>query len=173
MNKRNITLAIITLFIAILGGFGFYEKNKDKPTEEIIDSAINEVNSYISTYGMNEQQIEELPTTEITEQTEEQEKEVGEEQGTIETEGFEEQGEIAYNGTVEYSEVAIGSYKGLTYYSQIDSRWKNHSYTSIGDYNQTIGTSGCRTYMCKYDSNSNKRNNNTTRDGRFICRTWI
>ena len=29
------------------------------------------------------------------------------------------------------------------YYSQIDSRWKNHPYTSIGDYSQTIGTSGC------------------------------
>ena len=79
----------------------------------------------------------------IKEQTEEQEKEVSETQATTETEGFEEQGEIAYNGTSEYPNVSLGEYKGLTYYSQIDSRWSSHSYTSCGNYSQTIGTSGC------------------------------
>lgn len=39
--------------------------------------------------------------------------------------------------------IELGDYAGLTYYSQVDSRWKNHSYTSIGDNSQTIGSSGC------------------------------
>lgn len=37
----------------------------------------------------------------------------------------------------------LGNYTGLTYFSQIDNRWKNHSYTSIGNKSQTIGSSGC------------------------------
>lgn len=37
----------------------------------------------------------------------------------------------------------IGEYAGLTYYSQLDSRWKNQIYSSIGDISQTIGSSGC------------------------------
>ena len=37
----------------------------------------------------------------------------------------------------------LGEQKGLTYYSQLDSRWKNNLYTVIGDSTQTIGRSGC------------------------------
>ena len=37
----------------------------------------------------------------------------------------------------------LGPYQGLTYYSQIDNRWKNHPYTVTGSSNQTIGISGC------------------------------
>jgi hypothetical protein len=126
----------------LLGGFGFYEANKDKSTQEVIQNAINE----IKTYEMTDKEIKELPTTEIKEQTEEQEKAT--EQEATEKEGFEEQGEIAYNGASEYPNVAVGNYRGLTYYSQIDSRWSNHLYTSVGNRSQTIGTSGCRTYLC-------------------------
>ena len=90
---------------------------------------------------MSEEQIKELPTTVIEEKTVEDEKTV--EQATTEVEGFEEQGNIAYNGTSEYPTVSLGNYQGLTYYSQIDSRWKDHPYTSIGDPSQTIGSSGC------------------------------
>ena len=142
-QRKKVTLIVVSVLIAILSGFGFYNINKDKPTDEIVDSAINEVVNELSTYEMSKEEIESLPTTEIKEQTEEQEKEVSETQATTETEGFEEQGEIAYNGTSEYPNVSLGEYKGLTYYSQIDSRWSSHSYTSCGNYSQTIGTSGC------------------------------
>lgn len=141
-RDKKITLIAITIFIAILSGFGFYEVNQNKSTEEIIESAVQEVKEQISTYEMSEEEVKELPSTEIKEQTEEQEKEVSKEQET-ESETFEEQGEIAYNGTSEYPNVSLGNYKGLTYYSQIDSRWSSHLYTSVGNYSQNIGTSGC------------------------------
>ena len=141
-KKRNIVLIVIAIFIGILSGFGFYNANKDNSTEEIVGSAVNEIKDYITTYSMSEQEIEKLPTTEITEQTVEEETEVGQEQ-EVESEAFEQQGEIAYNGTSEYPSISLGNYVGLTYYNQTDSRWNNHMYSSVGNSTQTIGTSGC------------------------------
>ena len=138
-DKRFITIISVIMMCIILLAVFFLSDDKElqKETVEKITDVVT------TTYKMSDTEIEELPTTEIETQTEEQEKEVSETQATLETEGFEEQGEIAYNGTNEFPNVTLGDYKGLTYYSQIDSRWKNHPYTSIGDYNQTIGTSGC------------------------------
>lgn len=39
--------------------------------------------------------------------------------------------------------IQLGEYEGLTYYSQIDERWKDKPYTSTGNSSQTIGSSGC------------------------------
>ncbi len=62
----------------------------------------------------------------------------------IETEGFELQGDISYDGDrAKNWNVELGEYQGLTYYSQIDNRWKNNLYTSVGNKTQTIGSSGC------------------------------
>lgn len=141
-KKRNIVLIVIAIFIGILSGFGFYNTNKDNDTNEIIQSAVNEIKDYITTYNMSQEEIEELPSAEITEQTAEQEAEVSAEQ-EVESEDFELQGEIAYNGTSEYPQISLGNYTGLTYYNQTDSRWRYHQYSSIGDNSQTIGTSGC------------------------------
>ena len=142
-NKlKKIALVVVTICVMILSGFGFYTVNKDKSTQEIVQEGIKELKEYITTYKMSEQEIKELPSTEIKEQTEEQENAT--EQATTETEGFELQGEIAYEGDRARSwDVELGDYKGLTYYSQIDSRWSSKMYSSIGDRNQTIGTSGC------------------------------
>lgn len=141
MNKRKtIILVIATIIVAILAGLGFYNVNKDATTENIVSSAVNELKDYITTYNMSNEEIEELPSTEIPEQTETDEQSLEQE---VEDEAFEEQGEIAYNGSSEYPNISLGNYTGLTYYSQIDSRWKNHVYTAIGDNSQTIGTSGC------------------------------
>lgn len=139
-KKRNIVLIVITIFIAILSGFGFYNINKDNSTEEIVNSAVNEIKDYITTYNMSQEEIEELPSTEIVEQTQEQE--YAQEQ-EVESEEFELQGEIAYNGTTEYPSISLGNYVGLTYYNQTDTRWNNHMYSSVGNASQTIGTSGC------------------------------
>lgn len=141
-KKRNIVLIVIAIFIGILSGFGFYNANKDNSTEEIVSSAVNEIKDYITTYNMSQEEIEELPSTEITEQTESEEQEVSAEQ-EVESEEFELQGEIAYEGSSEYPNISLGNYVGLTYYNQTDSRWKYHQYSSIGDGSQTIGTSGC------------------------------
>lgn len=141
-QKRKIILIISAVIVGILGGLGFYKSNENSSTNEIVNGVVNEVKNNISTYDMTEQEIKDLPTTEIQVQTEEQEKAVAGEQ-TVENEKFEQQGEIAYNGTSEYPNVTLGNYQGLTYYSQIDNRWRYKMYSSVGNSSQTIGTSGC------------------------------
>lgn len=141
-QKRKIVLIVSALLIGILSSLGFYRANEDKAENEIINGAVNEIKNNISTYNMTEQEVEELPSKTIEEQTVEQENEVSKEQ-TVEDEKFEEQGEIAYNGTEDYPNVVLGNYQGLTYYSQIDNRWRYNMYSSINNANQTIGTSGC------------------------------
>ena len=135
-NSKYKILAIIVVILCCLGlYFGF--SNKEETKEEVIKE------NKVQTYEMSEEDIAELPTTEITEQTEEQEQEVSAEQ-EVEDEGFELQGEIAYEGDRANTwNVELGDYIGLTYYNQTDSRWSNHIYSSIGDSSQTIGTSGC------------------------------
>ena len=139
-KKKKIIAIVVAVLIGILSGLGFYNANKDNSTEEIVGSAVNEIKDYITTYNMSEQEIEELPSTEIVEQTEEQENAQEQE---VENEEFELQGEIAYNGTSEYPNISLGNYVGLTYYNQTDSRWNNYMYSSVGNSSQTIGTSGC------------------------------
>lgn len=150
-KKRSIIVIIVAILVGILSGLGFYNVNKDSSTEEIVNSAVNEIKDYISTYEMSDEDVANLATTEIIEQTEEQEKATEQE---VEDESFKLQGEVAYEGTSEYPQISLGDYKGLTYYSQIDSRWANKMYSSVGNSNQTIGTSGCRTYICCNDSDS-------------------
>ena len=128
---RNITLIIVSILVGLLGGFGFYNANKNKSNDEIIDSAVNEVLDYIDNKSSTE-----IPN--LTE-TDEQSLEVQE----TESEGFEEQGIVAYNGAEKTPNVNVGEYAGLTYYSQLDNRWRYNMYSSVGDSSQTIGTSGC------------------------------
>ena len=143
-QRKKATLVIVSVLIAILSGFGFYNMNKDKSADEIVDSAINEVVNQLNTYEMSKEEIESLPSTEIIEQTEEQENATSNEQEGEETEGFQLQGEIAYEGAkAETWNVELGDYVGLTYYSQLDSRWASKMYSSVGNPNQTIGSSAC------------------------------
>ena len=128
---RNVTLIIVSILVGLLGGFGFYNANKDKSNDEIINSAVNEVLDYIDNKSSTE-----IPS--LTE-TDEQSLEVQE----TEAEGFEEQGIVAYNGAEKTPNVNVGEYAGLTYYSQLDNRWCYNMYSSVGDSSQTIGTSGC------------------------------
>lgn len=138
-NKGYKILALIIVVLLCLSVY-FGLSLKSKPTEEMTQE--NTVENNIQTYEMSNYDVEELGTTEITEQTEAEEEETGKEQ-EVENEEFELQGQIAYEGSSQYPQVSLGSYSGLTYYSQIDSRWKNHQYSSVGDSSQTIGTSGC------------------------------
>ena len=132
MNKnKNIVLIVISILVGLLGGFGFYTANKDKSQDEIINSAVNEVLDYIDNKSSTE-----IPS--LTE-TDEQSLEVQE----TESEGFEEQGIVAYEGSEKAPNIQLGEYAGLTYYSQLDNRWRYNMYSSVGDSSQTIGTSGC------------------------------
>lgn len=138
-NKGYKILAIIIVIVLCLSVY-FGLSTRLEPREETKQE--NVVENNIQTYEMSTEDIEELSTTEIVEQTEAEEETAGNEQ-EVESETFEEQGEIAYEGSNEYPQVSLGNYTGLTYYSQIDTRWKNHQYSSVGDSSQTIGTSGC------------------------------
>ena len=62
----------------------------------------------------------------------------------IEGEEFEAQGLTAHErAKSNIVDAVLDVKRGLTYYSQIDSRWKNILYTSTGNKSQTIGSSGC------------------------------
>ncbi len=130
-KNKNIVLIVISILVGLLGGFGFYTANKDKSQDEIINSAVNEVLDYIDNKS----------STEIPQLTENDEQSL--EVQEVENEGFEEQGLVAYEGSEKTPNVQVGEYAGLTYYSQLDNRWKNQMYSSIGNSTQTIGTSGC------------------------------
>ena len=170
-KKTEKITTIITIFMMCVILFAVFLFSDDKELQkEVVQQAMNTVTE-MATYEMTEEEINTLATTQIIEQTEEEEKAQEQE---VEDEGFELQGEIAYEGDKATTwDVALGDYKGLTYYSQIDSRWANKMYSSEGDKSQTIGTSGCRTYISKYDSNSLQRCNNTRYNGRFIRKIWI
>ena len=135
-KKYKIFVAIVIVIILCLGVYFGLSTRTTETTQG------NAEENNIQTYKMTNEDIEALSTTEITEQTEAEEEEIGKEQ-EVENEEFELQGQIAYEGSSQYPQVSLGSYSGLTYYSQIDSRWKNHMYSSVSDSSQTIGTSGC------------------------------
>lgn len=142
MSKKNTKLILsIISALTIMLGVAFAYNETGKINKEEIYKAVNIVTEAIETYAMTDEEVKELPTTIIEEQTEEQEKATEQE---VESEGFELQGEIAYEGDKANTwNVELGNYKGLTYYSQIDNRWRYKMYSSVGDTSQTIGSSGC------------------------------
>lgn len=152
-------IIFIIILIGIISQCDFQNKNENivnNTTEKInVSKENNEIRENIMNNSTQENNIEdeaktdasqnELKTnkssTEIPILTEEDEQTV--EVQETEAEGFEEQGIIAYNGAEKTPNVQLDEYSGLTYYSQIDNRWKNKMYSSVGNSAQTIGTSGC------------------------------
>lgn len=142
MKNKILTIAtaILTAVALLVGVYAGY-KETGKIDKDKVNEAVSTVIDAINTYEMTNEEVEALPTTEIQEQTEEQENAV---EQTVENEGFELQGQIAYEGDRANSwDVELGDYKGLTYYSQLDNRWANKPYTSCNNSSQTIGSSGC------------------------------
>ena len=138
--KKSLTIVIILgclLILKCLAGIVIKNENLNNS----IDEMQNVINNEIQFYEMTEEEIIELKTAEIIEQNEIDEQNLEQE---VEDEGFELQGDIAYEGDKARSwNVTLGNYKGLTYYSQIDNRWRNKRYSSTGNASQTIGSSGC------------------------------
>lgn len=129
-DKKYLITAIISIFLMLAGTiFGI------KYTQDDIDKIAEGVETVVNIVENNKS------TTEIPELTETDEETL--EYQETESEAFELQGEIAYNGSGEIPNVQVGEYAGLTYYSQIDSRWKNKIYSSIGNASQTMGSSAC------------------------------
>ena len=142
-NKKKIILIVTSCALAILGCLCgiFFQNDELNNSIDTIQNVINNEIENIDTYEMTDNEVQELPSTEIVEQNEVDEQNLEQE---IEDESFELQGNIAYEGDKATTwDVTLGDYKGLTYYSQLDSRWKNKMYSSTGNRNQTIGLSGC------------------------------
>lgn len=142
-NKRIIMLVVIEFFIIVISiAIMFYLIRKDSTTylikkgnmSNILSS--NEELKNITIYQMTQEEMENLASKEITDQSEEEIKNVSEEQNV-------EDIYIEQKTVKSVPDVSLGNYVGLTYYSQIDSRWRNYPYTSTGNSGQTIGTSGC------------------------------
>ena len=140
-NKRFETILAVVMMVIVL--FVVFAFSDDKELQKEVVEKVTDTVADMATYEMSKEEIDNLASTEIKEQTEEQEKEVAKEQ-EVESEGFELQGEIAYEGDRARTwNVELGDYKGLTYYSQIDSRWSGKMYSSVNNPSQTIGSSGC------------------------------
>lgn len=129
-NKKLIIVSIVTIVLALAGVFFGIEY-----TQEDVDKISEGVETVVDIIEEN-QSTKEIPEAYVEDEQALEEQEV-------EDEGFELQGEIAYNGSSELPNVQLGQYTGLTYYSQIDSRWKNKLYTSTGNTSQTMGSSAC------------------------------
>lgn len=129
-NKKLIISAVVTVVLAIAGMlFGIkYTDDDIKEISEGVETVVSIIEENQSTKEIPEAYIEDEKTLEEQE---------------TESEAFELQGEIAYNGSSELPNVQLGEYAGLTYYSQIDPRWKNKLYTSTGNTSQTMGSSAC------------------------------
>ncbi len=131
-NKERTIAFIVSILCAsslLLSCYLEYDRTGQVDTNKIseaISTVVDEINKSST----------EIPS--LTE-TDEQSLEVQE----TESEGFEEQGIVAYEGSEKAPNVQLGEYAGLTYYSQLDNRWRYNMYSSVGDSLQTIGTSGC------------------------------
>lgn len=119
-NKKFYTIISVVIMVILL--FVVFVFSDDKELQKEVVQEITNTVTDMATYEMSDEQIKELPSTEIIEQTEEQEKEVSKEQ-EVEKESFKLQGEIAYEGDRARTwNVELGDYKALTYYSQIDRK---------------------------------------------------
>lgn len=82
--------------------------------------------------------------TETTVDSEHADEEKIENEQAIEQDAMVEQENISYDGTNTGNGAKfLAGDPALTYYSQIDSRWKNKPYTIKNSSSQTIGSSGC------------------------------
>ena len=128
MRKLKLIIFIAIILSVITGVITVNNKKDNKTVENTITNACKKE---IYKYELSDENIKALPSKN------------GIDEQSLEVESFEEQGPIAYKGDEKHQNINLGNYIGLTYYSQIDSRWASHPYTSINKASQTIGTSGC------------------------------
>ena len=151
-NKKKVLIVIACILVVAgaLTAFFYPDNNINNTIGEYQNIVINEIQAIDENIVMEDiTENEELSSDENTVEiaTIEDEKNLeAEEIEEIEVEGFQLQDEenISYDGDrAKTWNIELGAYQGLTYYSQIDSRWKNNLYTSTGNTTQTIGSSGC------------------------------
>ena len=153
MNEKTkkISLIIVACVLAVIGTLMmilYPNAEINNTIGQVQNIVIDEIqaideNIVVEDITENEELSSDGTTIDVATIEDEQELEI-EEVKELETEGFELQGDISYDGDrAKNWNVELGEYQGLTYYSQIDNRWKNNLYTSVGNKTQTIGSSGC------------------------------
>lgn len=156
MKKK--LLIVLACLLAVAGVLcGIYLPNSEinntiDTVQNIITEEIQKENNIVITDEIQEsvnetkeatQSGQDISTTQLPESTEDEEIEVTDE-GALETDAVVDQENISYDGTNTGNGLSLlGSYQGLTYYSQADSRWANVMYSSIGDRSQTMKSSAC------------------------------
>lgn len=163
MEKKNkkILLTILACLIAVLGvlcGVYFPESNVKDKLDDMQNSIVKEIETLenknevivpeeaqgeISDTKEATQNGKDISTKEIIESSIQEEQQITDE-GALEVDATVEQENISYNGDSTGNGLSLlGSYQGLTYYSQADSRWANTMYSSVGDSSQTMKSSAC------------------------------
>ena len=119
---KKIIAIILTIIVIILGIVFIVARNNQVQPEKDLENTI----------------IENIPTKEIPSG-------IKYDEDGLEVEGFEWSNPNMISGnTGDDEKFIVGAKQSQpVYYSQVDSRWRNHPYTAIGDSSQTIGTSGC------------------------------
>ena len=124
MKKKIILiiLLVLAILIGICFGTGLFNKNKPEETNtEVVEPEVIDENKV----------IENIPTKEIFNATDVDE-------NALEKEGFEEGPEFISSSKKDEEKFIVGAKQSSpVYYSQIDSRWRNHPYTITGNPNQT------------------------------------
>lgn len=148
-KKISIIIAILTSIIILLGVYSNYKETGKVNTDEIT-KAITTVTDVLVSDSVNSEASDTINATLNGGKVESKEiAQVGNEkettdEGATETDGIVEQENIEYNGDNSGNGLSLlGTYQGLTYYSQADSRWASIPYTSTGNYNQTMKSSAC------------------------------
>lgn len=111
-DKKFLTIVSVIMMCIIL--FTVFAFSDDK---ELQKEVVTEITETVTDMIVENQSTTEIPElTEIDEQTVEVQE--------TEAEGFEEQGQVAYEGSDKTPNVSVGEYAGLTYYNQMDVRWR-------------------------------------------------
>ena len=119
---KKIIAIILTIIVIILGIVFIVARNNQVQPEKDLENTI----------------IENIPTKEIPSG-------IKYDEDGLEVEGFEWSNPNMISGnTGDDEKFIVGAKQSQpVYYSQVDSRWRNHPYTITGNSSQTIGTSGC------------------------------
>ena len=155
-KKLLIVLACIIASAGVICGIYWPDSNINNTLSEVQNTITEEIKNienkvivpeYVQeeVYDTKEatENGEDISTKEIIESSIEEEKEITDE-GALEVDAVIEQENISYNGDSTGNGLSLlGSYQGLTYYSQADSRWANVMFSSIGDSSQTMKSSAC------------------------------
>ena len=157
-KKILILVACMVSVLGVLTGVYLSDSEINKTLDEVQNILVDEIKQIENEDVVVSEQTEELviqtkeainndedlSTTEVIESSEEEEQNIIDE-SALENDAVVDQENISYDGDNSGKGLSLlGSYQGLTYYSQADSRWANVMYSSVGNTSQTMKSSACR-----------------------------